>query len=670
MLTLNVLGLTQLTASGTPIKVSGKGLALLTYLTLENRPIHRETLANLFWPLGGGLGSLRVELSKLRQLGIELSPERAPLLRSTVPTDLHSLTQWTPAGDMEWLRGLPLGGLDEAMTPALLPWLHQQRSRLEQDIQRVLQQALVQAVSEQQTVYAAQIRDRAAAWGWTLSEPAPQQDFHPARALAAGLTADLLRAARQAERAPHVLLFVGRHGSGRREALQAALENHPWPAVHLDAVAYSTLLVMSLMMRLLPVLREDLRPALHALMARSLPADQAMTALSALLLAHNSPLVVVIHGAESLGDDVAPLFDFALNWPLPFLLVLVSTDAGEGAVTRLLGRHVRPERFSLSRTRPLCADDLRSPDLPTPLLPATERHLFQVARQSEGWATAALGLLHMPQPLAQRVPMPPEVRAVLIGEAYQAMGNHLAVLAPLAALPGPFSVSLALATLRRVLHGIEADQTLERALSTGLLERVPEYLDVALPSGTFSVPDGDHPLAFRSELQRAALAGTLDSALRASLRQASPAAPSAAQASPLSVQGAVSRSALPADPMTQTTISLPGGYRLHFAPDVATLLRLGARGHHPPEVRLHFRTPEHATQWQFTFCVETVHTGEEAFPLWILGPDAATPPLPIVVPQDCQWFSASGPLSAPGASLVIGMRARDLILHLADLEFQ
>jgi hypothetical protein len=671
MLTLNVIGPTLLTISGKPIKVSSKGLALLTYLTLEDRPVHRVTLAEIFWPSGGGLGNLRVELSKLRQVGIDLSAERAPLLRSTVRTDLEQLQHWAESrsGGLEWLRGSPLGGLDEAMSPSLLPWLQTRRSQIEQALQQTLQHALAHALAEEQLGQADLLRNRAAALGWTLPDPVLQQKFHPARALAPRLSADLRRAARRAEQAPQVLLLVGRHGSGRKEALLAALENHPWPAIHLDAVAHVNLLVMSLMMRLLPVLREDLRPALQALLARALPADRAMTSLSALLLDHHSPLVVVIHGAESLGDEVSPLFDFALNWPLPLLLVLVSTEAGEVTVTRLLGRHVRPERFSLSRTRPLCADDLRSPHLPSPLPAAAERHLFQVARQSEGWATAALALLNMPQPLAQRVPMPPEVRSVLIGEAYQAMGDHLALLTPLAALPGPFSVDLALGTLRRMLRGAEAEQTLERALSAGLLERIPDHVDVALPNGTFSVPDGNHPLAFRSELQRAALAGTLEPALRAKLRQG-PLTPSTpAQSAPLSVQRAGERSALPDDPTTQTTVSLPDGYRLHCSPEVSTLLRLGARGHHPLEVRLSYQPPERSTHWRFTLCLEGSHTGAEAFSLGILDPQGNAPPSPIMVPQEGQWFVASGSLAAPGAPLVIGVRASDLILHLAALEF-
>ncbi len=50
------------------------------------------------------------------------------------------------------------------------------------------------------------------------------------------------------------------------------------------------------------------------------------------------------------------------------------------------------------------------------------------------------------------------------------------------------------------------------------------------------MPDGDYPLAFRSELQRAALAGTLDSALRAKLRQGPSTLSSAAQSAPLRVR--------------------------------------------------------------------------------------------------------------------------------------
>ncbi|MFB9992325.1 hypothetical protein ACFFLM_10155 [Deinococcus oregonensis] len=659
-------------------------MALLTYLTLEDRPVHRETLANLLWPVGGGLGSLRVELSKLRQIGIDLSPGRAPLLRSTLLTDLHDLEQWSRAaagtsGALDWLRGLPLGGLDDAMSPELLPWLESQRDRISAQVQQALQNALAYAAQQGHTAQVALLRHRAEALGLILSQPPDVQAFHPARALAGPLAEDLLRASRLAERAPHLLLFAGRHGSGRREALQAALERHPWPVAQLDAVGHPTLLVMSLMMRLLPLLREDLRPALHALMARSLPAAQAMTGLSALLLEANAPLTVVMYGAEALSEEVAPLFDFALNWPLPFLLVLVTTDTREAALMQLLGRHVRPERFTLSRSRPLFAPDLSPPDQPPPD-PATERHLFQVARQSEGWATAALALLPLPQPLPYRVPMPPEVRAMLIGEAYQALNGHMALLAPLAALPGPFSAEAALYTLQWTAGGAGAKQmldhrALERALQSGLLERVPAHLDVALPGGQFSVPDGDHPLAFCSELQRAALAGTLDSALRASLRQSSDSASFScnlrSDSAPLPVQPAPVRSAFPAQPetMRSTTVSLPGGYRLHLAPDLFTVLRLGARGHRPPELRLHQPTPPGAQHWQFSFCLDTPYS-TDGFPLWLIGSaENAESVTPISVPESGQWYTVSGDLPTPGAPFVLGLQSHDLVLHLAGLTF-
>lgn len=687
MLTLNLLGSTCLQTAAGSVKVSAKGLALLAYLALEDRPVHRETLANLLWPMGGGLGSLRVELSKLRQAGVDLSPGRAPLLRCTLPTDWAQLEQAFREGTgwSELLRGTPLGGLDDAMSPALLPWLHSQRARISAQVQQTLQRALAHATQQGHSAQIALLHSRAETLGLTLSPLPDVQPFHPARALAGPLEQELLRATRLAERAPHLLLLVGRHGSGRREMLQAALEQHPWPVAHLDAVAHPTLLVMSLMMRLLPLLREDLRPTLHALMARSLPAAEAMTALSALLLEANAPLTVVIYGAEALSEEVAPLFDFALNWPLPFLLVLVSTDTREAALMQLLGRHVRAGRFTLSRSHPLAAPDLHPPDQPPPD-PATERHLFQVARQSEGWATAALALLPMAQPLPRRVPMPPEVRAVLIGEAYQALNSHMALLAPLAALPGPFSAQAALHTLQRAARGAGADQTfdqqtldhqaLERALQSGLLERVPAHLDVALPGGNFSVPDGDHPLAFRSELQRAALAGTLDSALRASLRQSSDSASLSGDlrpdSAPLPAHPAPARSAFPtqSEALLSTTVSLPGSYRLHLSPNLITVVRLGARGHRPPELRLHQPTSSGARHWQFSFCLETPYSSTDVFPLWLIGsPENAESVAAISVPESGQWYTASGDLPAPGAPLVLGIWSHDLVLHLADLSF-
>lgn len=641
---------------------------MLTYLALEGPALHRTTVARLLWPQSDGLASLRVELSKLRALGLDLSPRRAPLLRLEHRTDLQAL-EAALAGDaplpddwLDGLRGAPLEGWDELLPPELRPWLAEQRGRLRVALSEVLRRALARAQDAGQTAISGEIRRRAAALGQPLDAPeAVPLSIDPLSGwLTDALRPDLDQAQEAAERAPHVLLYVGRPGSGRREALRTVLQEQAWPALHLDLVAHPGLLLTSLMLRLLPLLPAARQTDVLALLAQPLEPHETLQRLVPLLL-EVGPLVLALHVSEMNPAASSDLLDFALNWPLPLLLVLIVTLGSEEAVRQQLGRHL--DRVLVSRV---------------PLFPATlpedgpaGQDLFQLVRHSEGWPAAARTLLALPPPLSARPPLSDGLRALLLAEVRAVLPGRGAVLAALAGLPGPFSEDAAEKLLGN-LGLLDAPELLRLALRAGVLERVPAVIEVTLPAAEVRPPDGDHPLAFRSELQRAALATTLDPARRAALRDARPALRFPALSAPV----VLTAHARPEPPRLRAgpgrSVRLPGGYHLHLWASRLSVLRLGALGHQAPAVHLRYRPAPDATSWRVVFRVQDFRAESEGPPLSVLiGEGAAAEHF---APQRLAgirggWQELSGRLEPPGAPLRLVVQADDLILHLSQVQF-
>ncbi|MFK7601155.1 AAA family ATPase [Deinococcus sp. SM5_A1] len=150
MLTVHLLGHAHVTYNNRPVPLSAKAVALITYLTIEKLPQHRERLADLLWNTPEARKNLRVELARIRSAGLNLFPlSRQLLYLENVETDLNGwLSQLggdlDQAGLAQWLstlRGVPLSGLEDLGSPAFQEWTDHQRWVLTEQTEEVLARA-------------------------------------------------------------------------------------------------------------------------------------------------------------------------------------------------------------------------------------------------------------------------------------------------------------------------------------------------------------------------------------------------------------------------------------------------------------------------------------------------------------------------------------------------
>ena len=150
MLTVHLLGHAHVTYNNRPVPLSAKAVALITYLTIEKLPQHRERLADLLWNTPEARKNLRVELARIRSAGLNLFPlSRQLLYLENVETDLNGWlmglgTDLDQAGLAQWLstlRGVPLSGLEDLGSPAFQEWIDHQRWVLTEQTEEVLGRA-------------------------------------------------------------------------------------------------------------------------------------------------------------------------------------------------------------------------------------------------------------------------------------------------------------------------------------------------------------------------------------------------------------------------------------------------------------------------------------------------------------------------------------------------
>ncbi|CAM3519395.1 AAA family ATPase [Deinococcus frigens] len=302
MLTVHLLGHAHVTYNNRPVPLSAKAVALITYLTIEKLPQHRERLADLLWNTPEARKNLRVELARIRSAGLNLFPlSRQLLYLENVETDLNGWlaqlgSDMDQAGLAQWLstlRGVPFSGLEDLGSPAFQEWIDHQRWVLTEQTEEVLARAYRQFVRGGKGWGTRAIAARAEALGFShpgeflmdgsdegldLPEaavggspagpppaPFPTADLPPVEqpdlnssgadgplhfrtpAREAALRDSLQRAAH----APQVLVLHGPTGSGKSYEAERALAGSGWLALRISNSRAGRLIVATLAQTLL-----------------------------------------------------------------------------------------------------------------------------------------------------------------------------------------------------------------------------------------------------------------------------------------------------------------------------------------------------------------------------------------------------------------------------------
>ncbi|WP_058979142.1 hypothetical protein [Deinococcus grandis] len=665
--------------------MSRKSLMLLTYLTLSGQAQHRAAVARLLWPQAHGLQNLRVDLTMLRRQGIEVAPPKAPLLHAVLPTDLDVWEADLHAPLEEWLARAhaPLDGLDDPTLPEWTAWLAGQREALLGRVRAALTRRLTRESPD--AARAALVLAAAARLGVTLDAP-------PHGLGAPGPVAALPdRAARD----PQVLMQVGRPGSGRFPAVRAALDAAGWTAVTVTGTPSSAHLLAGLVLQVRSHLPAAAQADADSLLRGASDPEQDVVRLSPLLLRLACPVAFVVRRAECLDEAGVRLLAFLLGTSAPVTVALITAPHAEADLRRQLERLGAGPRLLVQRSLP------PAPDAFGPLLPggAPAGAALEVWRQSEGWWPAARAIARQVGAWNRRVRLPADLRETLLAEVHAAVGPDLAAhLSRLAGLPSPFALDAAAAALGEAgVGGLDgrtlARRTARAAVRAGLLEPVPERVVATLPGLPVTrAADRALPLAFRSELHRAALAGQLSAAERLHLRSLPGASdvwarpddqphdqPRGPRGAP-EARGGQDRPALsrPADASALAapdetgasdvpgSVYLGGGYHLLRAAGQISVVRLGDP--HGPAPTLHLRLPGPGAPGLHRWSL-SVHVRADGAPdaVTLLAP---TPGTPVPGRFRClpdAWTDLSGLSDGPGLELVCG--ARNLTLTVTDVSY-
>ncbi|MFC4639971.1 hypothetical protein [Deinococcus hohokamensis] len=628
---LDVFGPLRIYVDGRLLKPSGRAATLLTYLALEAAPLHRLAAARLLWPLAGkaGLQNLRVELSVLRRQGLDLSPHRAPHLT------LRAVLRPSVPGQE------PLADFNDHGNPLLRDWAEQQRLRL-----RLLGTAPGLDLPTTSPSGAASAEAGPLAW------------------LASQLRVRLEPVVAAARHRPQLLVYVGRQASGRRETLRRLLPELGLSVVEVSAAPSSDEMLPSLLLNLCPLLEGSARHDAETLLHTPHP-DLLLAHLGRLLRSVRAPLAVVLHGAERLGPQSVGMVNFLMDLPRPLLTVAVTTPAGAEGLEVLLSAHARPGQLHVAAVPLLTTESFTDPA-------GTFAQHAERVRQSEGWLAAASSP-ELQAPLSGlRARLNADVKRVLRAEV-SAAGLELAAFRLLAAVPSPFPEGTALKLLTgRGRTEAQAHAILEAGLATGVLERVADVLEVTLPQGTARVPDGLYPLAFASELQRAALAAGLDPSERTSLRQV--AGPPPVSRPRLSGVLDAQPTPPPARPQLSQAHRLPSGFLLLQGEGSFSVMRLGAPGHTAPTLYVQLGAPPDAQNWQFDFQLQGIDPAALRSPLHVVAPAGGDrgPAALLGWSGDLEpdtWYRASGPLAAGGRRLRLCLQGSDVLVHVTGVSF-
>ena len=525
MLTIHLLGHNYISEDGVPFKVSAKALALLTYLTLQRRPQHREHLAELMWNTPDALRNLRVELNRLQHLGLKLFPVRQSLLELRLQTDLE---HWIKEADTlpesglsEWLSvgsSVPLSGLEDLGSDSFRAWLDGQKWAISQQIETTLSKVYLRALQSGRVGAAGLIRIHAEELGIQLNAahtavPTPitmhferqemQQQFRRVLLLAIA--------------APQVLLLSGRHDSGNRELVQRMVAQSDWQLIQMQAVAHPELQQATFLHQLMRVLPPDSQAAAWKMLTNPSETSEALIRLWTLVATSGSPLVIAIYDLHLLTPFLLDSLRFAMDLPISLTLVLsTSTLAGEHVLRDALGS-IDHSRLHLIEVPALAVQEVMEAVREQQGMLSVDQlraYATRVVQQSDGWDLHARALIGSELPLTgMRSTLPGIVKNTLLSELGRLGLPLRQSLARLAMVYNPLDRGVA-----SVLLGQGADETLADAVRHNVLMTTAPEETILMPRLTYQTSDVEDGLGFVSESLRVALAGTLTSLERREIR--------------------------------------------------------------------------------------------------------------------------------------------------------
>ncbi|WP_027481416.1 hypothetical protein, partial [Deinococcus pimensis] len=337
MIKVHLLGHVHVMQGQNQLVLSAKGKALLTYLALEGTGHHREHLADLLWNSHDALSNLRVELTRLRQHRLDLFPYRSPILKLDADTDLahflrdeeHAATS-DPGPWLARLRGLPLSGLEDLGSSAFQTWLEGQRASIIQQVEDALGRVHARLIARGERRHAALVRARADTIGLELARHVVPMDADLYLARPESRAA-FTRILRRAEQEPQLLRLTGRRGSGRRTFVRDSLQGSPWLLLQVDVNNERRLFQASLAQALLHA-APDLGDLLDRLLVQPADANADLICLGRALTRSGHRVVLALHGAEHVSEELGHVLSFLLSLPMPLLVVLCGAEGSRATL--------------------------------------------------------------------------------------------------------------------------------------------------------------------------------------------------------------------------------------------------------------------------------------------------------------------------------------------------
>lgn len=402
MLTIHLLGHAHLSRDSQPVPVSAKAVALITYLSIEKLPQHRERLADLLWTTAEARKNLRVELARIRTAGLNLFPASRQLLYLENVTTDFDLWQARSQQDMnqaqlsDWLamlRGFPLSGLEDLGSSTFKEWVDQQRWILGQQIEEGLSRVYWRYARGEQAWALRLIAARADTLGFELATEAPEDLQAPEPPAVREIGVQVAEIAqtpglhfrrpqeeqvfqqmlREAEIEPQVMVLHGPPGIGKNYFAERAAARGGWLTVRVPDTRSCRLVLASLA---------------QAALRESEPGGAEAEALRRLLLAPTSleeDTVKVAVALARLGRPLLLLFDHVHDAPaeLAPLLTFLMQVPGEGPRALLLLSRQRAAQAPLTRAlRGRAGSAYRELELP-PLTQGSVQHALEAHFQEQ-----------------------------------------------------------------------------------------------------------------------------------------------------------------------------------------------------------------------------------------------------------------------------------------------